>query len=237
VKSHAGDSILKGHVLVAEDVLDNSTTITAMLSIIGITSEVVTNGHEAVAAINAGRHYDCILMDMNMPLMGGIEATGAIRRLEASKGEGPMTRCPIIGVTANAYPENRECCMAAGMDGFLAKPVEIASLQAELSRYLPVGKPTALPAPAPAPAPSTAPAAAAAALEPVRLLALIDELQQLIAQHMFVAMQKYEELQALLGESPAHAGLSPVGELLQQLKFQAAGALLRQWRSQHGFDT
>ena len=88
-------------------------------------SIVAHNGTAAVesylAAASAGLPYDCILMDLHMPEMDGIEATRSIRAAEAASG---ATRTAIIALTANAFGEDREACLAAGMDDFLVKPLD-----------------------------------------------------------------------------------------------------------------
>jgi CheY-like chemotaxis protein len=99
--------------------------------------DVASNGLEAVEAVqrraaslpdspsgspgapHTRSHYDLILMDMSMPVMGGVEATRAIRQLP----DGLSSRVPILAMTANALDKDRDECRAAGMDGFLCKPV------------------------------------------------------------------------------------------------------------------
>jgi PAS domain S-box-containing protein len=110
-----GDGRLR--VLLAEDNLINRKVAVAMLSTAGFRVDTVVTGTEAVAASRSG-HYDAILMDCQMPEMNGYEATAAIR---AREGAGRHT--PIIALTASARPEDRERCLAAGMDFYLSKPI------------------------------------------------------------------------------------------------------------------
>ena len=119
-----------GRLLVAEDNLVNQKVAVALLAGSGYRVDTVLNGAEAVSAV-ARRRYDAILMDCQMPVMNGYEATAAIR---AQEGEG--SQVPIIAITAGARPEDRERCIAAGMDGYLAKPVRKDALLELVSRYV-----------------------------------------------------------------------------------------------------
>ncbi|KAK9831531.1 hypothetical protein WJX81_006368 [Elliptochloris bilobata] len=113
-------SMLQGRrVLLAEDNLINQTVAKKMLTSLGLQCEVAANGQEAVQRVAAGapdgRQFDVVLMDMSMPVMGGVEATQVIRRAGMA--------LPIVAMTANASDRDRDECLAAGMDGFLSKPV------------------------------------------------------------------------------------------------------------------
>jgi CheY-like chemotaxis protein/HPt (histidine-containing phosphotransfer) domain-containing protein len=113
-------------VLVAEDNLVNRKLITRLLQKRGHRIVAVDNGHAAVVALTApdGKPFDAVLMDVQMPQMNGLEATMVIRRYESSRG----THVPIIAVTAHAMAGDRERCLAAGMDGYLAKPIDVNEL-------------------------------------------------------------------------------------------------------------
>lgn len=110
-------SALQGkRVLLAEDNLINQTVAKKMLSQMGMVAVVAANGAEAVDAVTApGAHFDVVLMDMAMPVMGGVSATKNIR--------GRGLDVPIVAMTANASDKDRDECLDAGMDGFLSKPV------------------------------------------------------------------------------------------------------------------
>lgn len=111
-------------VLVAEDNDINALLTRSLLTRLGHRPEVAPDGTAAVeawqTAQDTGSPYDVILMDVHMPGVDGLEAARRIRAAEADKGQ-PRTR--IIALTANAYEEDREACLAAGMDGFLVKPL------------------------------------------------------------------------------------------------------------------
>ena len=113
------------HVLLAEDSLVNQRVTAGLLEARGHWVDVVATGADAVAAA-ARQRYDLLLMDLEMPEMGGLEATAAIRAREASQGG----HLPIFALTARATADDRERCFAAGMDGYLVKPVRQAELLA-----------------------------------------------------------------------------------------------------------
>jgi two-component system, sensor histidine kinase and response regulator len=119
-----------GRLLLAEDNRINQKVAVAMLSSVGYEVDTVVNGAEAVAAA-ATRHYDAILMDCQMPEMNGYDATVAIRLRE-----GPDEHVPIIAMTAGARREDRERCLAEGMDSYLAKPVSKDALLALVARSI-----------------------------------------------------------------------------------------------------
>ena len=119
-----------GRLLVAEDNLVNQKVAVAMLSSAGYLVDTVLDGAEAVSATRRTR-YDAILMDCQMPVMNGYEATAAIR---ANERQGPHT--PIIAVTAGAGAKDHDRCIAAGMDGHMAKPVRKDALLALVAKHV-----------------------------------------------------------------------------------------------------
>lgn len=121
----------KGKILVAEDNVVNQKVAMRFLEHLGFETDLVANGQEAVDRFREPG-YAAILMDYRMPVLDGLQATILIRALE-----GGRQRIPIVALTANAQEADRDACVAAGMDGFLTKPVRLADLQAELSRILP----------------------------------------------------------------------------------------------------
>jgi len=131
-------------ILLAEDSLVNQKLMIGLLEKLGHKLVVANNGQEALAAW-ANRRFDLILMDIQMPEMDGLQAARAIRAGEAQKG----TRTPIIAMTAHAMRGDRESCLEAGMDAYLAKPLRLKALLDAIDSL--VGPSRALP-PAPPPA-------------------------------------------------------------------------------------
>jgi PAS domain S-box-containing protein len=128
----------RGRALVVEDNAVNQEMARAMLDMLGF--EVITagNGQEGVNAAAAHPDLTLILMDCQMPVMDGLAAARAIRAAEPA-GQ----RVPIVALTGNAMPGDREACVAAGMDDYLAKPFSLTALRATLDRWAPaaVGQP------------------------------------------------------------------------------------------------
>jgi CheY-like chemotaxis protein len=130
-------------VLVAEDNLINQKLTVRMLEKLGYQSDVVENGQEALAALGRGS-YAVVLMDCQMPLVDGFEATRLIRQREATAQESAAAdstlarHIPIVALTANAMQGDRERCLVAGMDDYLAKPLRKEDLKGVLDRWIPV---------------------------------------------------------------------------------------------------
>ena len=118
-------------ILLVEDNLINQKVASRMLEKNGHAVVTVNNGKEALRALE-GQEFDAILMDVQMPEMDGLEATAAIRAAEQDTGR----RLPIVALTAHALTGDRERCLAAGMDGYLAKPIQTAQLLNALAEVL-----------------------------------------------------------------------------------------------------
>jgi signal transduction histidine kinase/HAMP domain-containing protein/DNA-binding NarL/FixJ family response regulator len=131
--AHIPQAELSGHILLAEDNPVNQRVATVMLEHLGFNVDVVADGAEAVKAV-ALTPYQAILMDCQMPILDGYEATTEIRRLQ-----GVSTRTPIIAVTASAMKSDQQRCLAAGMDDYLPKPLSLKALSAVLDRWAPGG--------------------------------------------------------------------------------------------------
>ena len=119
-------------VLLADDHVTNQTVVRMMLDEFGVETEMVENGAQAVEAVRRGS-FDVVLMDMQMLVMGGLEATRLIRSDEAAAGR---ARLLIVMLSANALAEHREAGRLAGADAHLAKPVTAAALMAALNAVL-----------------------------------------------------------------------------------------------------
>ena len=118
-------------ILVAEDNLINQKLIERLLEKRGHGVSLASNGREALAAVKSDQ-FELVFMDVQMPEMDGFETTSAIRAWEAEKG----SHMPIIALTAHAMKGDREKCLAAGMDGYLSKPISPTELDEILGRYV-----------------------------------------------------------------------------------------------------
>ncbi len=111
-------AILAKRILVAEDNLINQKVALRLLSLLGYSGQIAENGVEALRLLKSD-HFDAVLMDMQMPVMDGLEATRAIRRLDSA-----LSQIPIIAFTANVLHGERLKCLAAGMNDYITKPIE-----------------------------------------------------------------------------------------------------------------
>ena len=113
----------KLRVLLVEDAWVNQQAATRMLAKLGISPRLATNGREALDALDAD-HWDLVLMDCEMPVMDGYEATALIR-----ESTGEARDVPIVAMTAHLGPEEERKCREVGMNDFLAKPLRLESLR------------------------------------------------------------------------------------------------------------
>ena len=130
LKRLASVQLNNARILVAEDSPGNQVVVKALLEKQGCQVSIANNGREAVDMIE-NSSFDLILMDVMMPDMDGIEATKKIRRIEAGE-----SHIPIIALTANVFSEDRDRCLQAGMDDFVAKPIDANKLREQITKWI-----------------------------------------------------------------------------------------------------
>ena len=132
IRTYSGESDARIDILIAEDNEVNQMVFAQSIAAMGdCTFKIVTDGKEAVSQYKALRPK-LILMDVSMPTMNGLDATAAIRQIEAETGG----HTPIIGVTAHAISGDREKCLEGGMDDYLSKPISPNMLSEKISTWL-----------------------------------------------------------------------------------------------------
>lgn len=129
-REEALSSIRGASVLLVEDNVINQELTCEILKECGLNVDIASNGREALSSIKE-RHYDLILMDVQMPVMSGFEATVAIRQMER------LREIPIVAMTAHNTARDKEACLQAGMNDYLSKPLDIDLLTAILIRWIP----------------------------------------------------------------------------------------------------
>jgi two-component system, sensor histidine kinase and response regulator len=194
---------MKGMILLVEDNKVNQLVGSKVLAKLGFRFDIANHGAEAVDAIHAGS-YDAILMDCQMPVMDGYEATAEIRRIE-----GTARHTPIIAMTAAAMDGDREVCLAAGMDDYLTKPVRPDAVATVLARWVaapvPLGDPVGEGA-------SSSDDEAANPLDQTQIefLRSLDDgdgavLGEIVDQYLMQTIEGRGELFRVVGEGDSHA--------------------------------
>ncbi|WP_263771644.1 response regulator [Propionivibrio soli] len=164
------------HVLVAEDNESNQHLVREILDASGIACDIVANGHDAVRfALDSTRHYDLMLMDLEMPGMDGLDAAREIRRRSSRE-------IPIIALTAHAMEQDRQRCLEAGINQHLTKPVNPQRLISEIARWACADSP-----------PVATPSVDAQALQ-----TLVADIDRLLAGNNLNAEKRVTELRAML---------------------------------------
>lgn len=224
--THASSSSprsLMGHVLIVEDNAINRAVQETLLRKLGLSSQMVVDGQEAVEAITRGQMFDLILMDMQMPRMDGLEATRKIREWETSR-QSPRSR--IIALTANAYADDRRHCLAVGMDDFIAKPIIFADLQRVLSKWLPQA-----PGISPVPAIETS----GAPVDSQRVNAILSEILPQLDKRLFDAIAGFNKLESALSETRLSGEISEISRQIKMLNFDESASRLRKLAAAEGW--
>lgn len=207
------DFALSGHVLVVEDNPVNCLVIEGLLDQLGVGVTLVNDGQQAVNAVTKRGSLNAILMDLHMPVMDGYTATERIRLWEE---DNQLPRLPIIALTADAFEEDHQHCMAVGMDDFLTKPIALDALKLTLAKWLPdtTQKNTKNRVP----------------LKPVDIEAfnaLVSELTPLLQDNKFNAIAHFKALQTLVRGSYLDDELELLASMLQEMRFDQVLSRLR----------
>lgn len=197
-------SLLQGHLLVAEDNAINAKVIESLLVRLGLGCTLVGNGGRAVEArchSGSGEKFDLVLMDLHMPELDGYGATQGIREWELANAQ---PRIPIIALTADAFEEDRQRCLAAGMDDFLTKPVALAALKAALMQWL-----------------QSRPAKATVrrALDTASFVAVVQALKPMLENNLFAAIGCFAQLEDVVEGTPLQEEIATLKSPLQELRF------------------
>lgn len=130
----SNEPLRTGRILLAEDNVLNQEIAVAILEEAGFSVEVASNGQIAVDMLKGSEpgYYQVVLMDVQMPVMNGYEATRAIRKLENQE----LAALPVLAMTANAFEEDKQEALRSGMDGHIAKPIDIRTLMGMLDEVL-----------------------------------------------------------------------------------------------------
>lgn len=211
-----------GTVMVADDNLLNRRVIQLALTKMGLKVIEAENGLQAVEHFSGKQGVDLILMDICMPEMGGIEATGLIRQLQSANSG---CRCPIIAFTANAYDDDRQHCLDAGMDDFLVKPIKIDELRRVIEHWLPL-------------ADSRSVSESGATPIPVNIgqvTELLASLLPLLDQHLFDGVELFQALRKSLGGTSAETACEEICTDLARLDFDAVACKLRALAKREGW--
>jgi len=195
------------HILVAEDNLVNQKLARRLLEKRGHRVELAGNGKEALAAMEATA-FDLVLMDVQMPEMDGLQAVEELRRREQQTG----AHCPVVAMTALAMKGDKERCLAAGMDGYLSKPIRPQDLDAVLDSYA-----SAQPAPVAAPAATSDPA-----INIDELMERVDGDRSLLAELAEIFREDYPRQIRLAYEAMASNDAAAVRKIGHSLKGASA---------------
>jgi CheY-like chemotaxis protein len=217
-----------GHVLVAEDNDINQTVIQTLLAKHGVQVTLVGDGQQALDALAArppDTPFDLVLMDLQMPVLDGCNATRQLRAREAQTGR---PRLAVVALTAGAFEDDRQHCLDAGMDAVLTKPIAMEQLQATLARWL-AAQPGPVAAQDPVPVRDDRP------LDVARVRVLLAEIAPLLAHSKFASIACFRQLQAALAGTELADEMAQTARLLQEFRFDLVQQRLRQLAVRQGW--
>jgi CheY-like chemotaxis protein len=207
------------NVLLAEDNPVNQEVAVGLLEVLDCKVAVTENGRDAVEAVKR-QAFDLILMDCQMPVMDGLEATRAIR--ETTSG---ARKVPIVALTANDIEAAKDDCLAAGMDDFLGKPFTLDDLTSLLDRWRPAShSETPAHTPSPSPASTSQPAANALDPAPIEALRTLDPSgeRNLVERAIEKFLHYSDELTIQLAEAVDKGDYGEVARIAHSLKSSSA---------------
>jgi len=212
-----GMSRLRGaRILLVEDNEINQLVAREMLTDAGLVVEIAENGQVAVEMVKAGR-YDLVFMDMQMPVMDGVQATQHIRQLHAA------AQLPVLAMTANAMEQDRQVCLAAGMNDTVTKPIDPAALWAALLRWIPARADDCAPLVQAGCAPASSQWDGIDGLEPAFGLKQASNKPVLYRQLLGVFVRQQADCPARIHQALADGDLAEAERLAHTLKGVAAG--------------
>ncbi len=203
----SNEPLPNGRVLLVEDNPVNLMVAQRLLGVLGVQCDTAVNGEAALLQMQSG-HYQLVLMDCQMPVLDGYEASRRWRRHEDASGGGHL---PIVAMTANAMAGDRQKCLDAGMDDYLSKPVTRGDLEGCLRRWLRAdnaARPLSAPKPVEPVVPATTPATTPAAPVAAALASVPDPLAR--AQAALASVQAQDPARATPALAPAPITAMPV---------------------------
>ena len=218
----AGLTAIKAHVLVVEDNTENQRVIHAMLGLLGVTFVLAENGQQAVDAARQNATVELILMDLQMPVLDGYEATRKIRHWEAQTGR---KRIPIIALTANAFSDDRQRSSNAGMDDVLLKPVDLAGLHAMLTQWLPAAARTD--------EHLAQIARVERPMDSAKVEALLSKIMPMLARNEFKGIARFKELEEAVADTSLAEEIGKAAPHLRNFRFDLAVQVLQRVIAQH----
>ena len=225
---------LRGRVLVVDDDLINQRVMQAMLQHLGLTPSFAQDGQQGLQAATQGAtRVDLILMDLRMPVLDGYSAARQIRQWEAQTGR---TRCPIVAVTAEAYAQDKQRCLDAGMDAVLTKPVDAAALTALLCRWLPAAPQATAALPTPASTSTSTPTSTPtlpSTPDSARISALLQGLEPLLIAQKYQAIGNVKVLQQTVMGTELATGVQHIALALAHYDFDLAREHLQRLMKKH----